>query len=54
MILTILIVLLIIAALGGLPGTGFGYNSGTGYGISGVLGVILLVLLVLAITGHHF
>ena len=49
MLLTILVVILIIALLGGLPT--WGYSRSWGYGPSGGIGVILLILLVLWLLG---
>lgn len=46
---TILIVLLIIALIGGLPG--WGYHT-AGYGPSGIIGLVLVVLLVLVLLGR--
>ena len=47
---TILIILLILFLVGALPR--WGYSSGWGYGPSGLLGVLLIVVLVLALTGR--
>ena len=47
---TILVIVLILALVGAFPR--WGYNSGWGYGPSGILGVILLVVLILALTGR--
>lgn len=49
---TILIVLLIIALLGGFSGTVGGYGYGYGHGGVGVIGVILIVIVVLVLTGR--
>ncbi|MET0331331.1 MAG: DUF3309 family protein [Dyella sp.] len=49
MLLTVLVVILIIALLGGLPT--WGYSRSWGYGPSGGVGVILLILLVLWLLG---
>jgi hypothetical protein len=48
MILLIIVLLLIF----GLPN--WGYSRGWGYGPSGIIGVILIVLLIMALTGHNF
>jgi len=48
--LTILVVLLVLAALGALPS--WPYSRGWGYYPSGSLGLILLVLVVLLLTGR--
>lgn len=49
MIYTILIVLLVLALLGGLPAFGF---HGHGYGPSGIVGLLLILLVVLLLTGR--
>jgi hypothetical protein len=49
---TILIVLLIIALLGGFTGVVGGYGYGYGNGGVGVIGVILIVIIVLVLTGR--
>jgi hypothetical protein len=50
MLSTILVILLILLLVGALPR--WGYSSGWGYGPSGILGVILIVVLILALTGR--
>jgi hypothetical protein len=50
MLSTILIVLLILLLLGAIPG--WPYSRGWGYGPSGVLGIVLIVILILALTGR--
>ena len=47
---TILVVLLILMLLGAIPR--WGYSRGWGYGPSGIVGVLLIVVLVLALTGN--
>lgn len=47
---TILVVLLILALVGALPN--WGYSRGWGYGPTGGLGVVLLVVLILVLTGR--
>lgn len=47
---TVLVVLLILVLIGAVPR--WGYNSGWGYGPSGIVGVILLIVIVLALTGR--
>ena len=47
--LTVLVVVLILMFLLGLPTWGFGWNT-YGYGPSGVIGLVLVVLLVLFLT----
>ena len=49
---TILVIILVIALLGGFTGIVGGYGYGYGHGGIGVLGVILLVVLVLVLTGR--
>jgi hypothetical protein len=47
---TILLVLLILLLVGALPA--WPYSNRWGYGPSGLLGTILLVLVILMLTGH--
>jgi hypothetical protein len=47
---TILVILLILILIGALPA--WPYSAGWGYYPSGTLGVILLVVIVLALTGR--
>jgi hypothetical protein len=47
---TILIILLILLLLGALPT--WPYSSGWGYGPSGVLGLILIILIIFALMGR--
>lgn len=49
---TILIILLVIALLGGFSGALGGYGYGYGNGGVSVLGVILIVVVVLVLTGR--
>lgn len=50
---TILIILLILLLLGGIgAGPWWGYSRGWGWGPSGIIGVILVVFLILALTGR--
>ena len=46
----ILLILLLVLIVGALPS--WPYSSGWGYGPSGVLGTVLLILLVLALLGR--
>jgi hypothetical protein len=46
---TILLIILIILLLGGLPN--YGYSRNWGYGPSGGVGLILLVVLILVLMG---
>ncbi len=50
MLVTILIVLLILALIGGLPT--WGYSRSWGYGPSGIVGTILIILVVLWLLGR--
>jgi flagellin-like protein len=47
---TVLVVILILALLGAFPR--WGYSRGWGYGPSGIFGVLLIVVFVLALTGN--
>ena len=47
---TILLIILILLLIGALPA--WPYSSGWGYWPSGGLGLILLILIVLALTGN--
>jgi len=47
---TVLVILLILMLIGAVPR--WGYSSGWGYGPSGIVGVLLIVVLVLALTGR--
>lgn len=47
---TILIVVLILLLVGALPN--WGWSGGWGYGPSGLIGVVLVVLLILVLTGY--
>ena len=49
MLMTILLVVLILALLGSLPT--WGYSRGWGYGPSGGLGLVLVILLLLWLFG---
>ena len=50
MLSTILLVLLILLLVGAIPS--WPYSRGWGYGPSGILGVVLIVVIVLALTGR--
>jgi hypothetical protein len=50
MLSTILIVLLILMLVGALPS--WRYSRNWGYAPGGLVGVLLIVVLVLALTGH--
>ena len=47
---TILLIILILLLIGAFPA--WPYSSGWGYWPSGGLGLILLILIILALTGH--
>jgi Protein of unknown function (DUF3309) len=47
---TILLIILILLLIGALPA--WPYSSGWGYWPSGGLGLILIILIILALTGH--
>ena len=49
MLITILLIVLIIALIGGLPT--WGYSSSWGYGPSGGIGVILAIILICWLLG---
>ncbi len=49
---TILIIVLIIALLGGFSGRIGGYGYGMGHGGVGIIGVILIIVLILVLTGR--
>lgn len=51
MLFTILTVVLILALVGGLPT--WGYSAGWGYGPSGLIGVVLVILLVVWLVRGH-
>jgi len=50
MLSTVLIVLLILMLVGAMPT--WGYSRSWGYGPGGLVGVVLIIILVLALTGH--
>jgi hypothetical protein len=50
MLTTILVVIVILALVGALPT--WGHSRNWGYGPSGVVGLVLLVLIVLLMTGR--
>ena len=49
-----LVIILIVLLLLGVFGTGpwWGHSSGWGYGPSGIIGVILVIIIILALTGR--
>jgi len=48
---TILLIVLVIALLGGFSGLGRGYGYGFGHRSMGVLGTLVVILLVLVLLG---
>jgi hypothetical protein len=48
--LTLLLLILVLAAIGALPA--WPYSSGWGYYPSGLLGIVLVVVIVLLVTGR--
>ena len=50
MLSTVLLVVLILLLIGAMPS--WGYSRNWGYGPSGILGIVLVVVLVLALTGR--
>ena len=50
MLWTILVILLILALIGALPR--WGHSANWGYGPSGILGVILIVIVILLLMGR--
>jgi len=47
---TLVLVLLILVLIGALPT--WGYSSGWGYGPSGIVGVLVIILIVALLTGR--
>jgi hypothetical protein len=47
---TILIVVLVLVLIGALPT--WGYSSGWGYGPSGIVGLLVIVLIIALLTGR--
>lgn len=47
---TILLIILVLLVIGAIPS--WPYSRGWGYGPSGILGLILVVILVLVLTGR--
>ena len=47
---TLLILLILLALIGGLPN--WNYSRDWGYGPSGVLGVVLILLILMAVSNH--
>jgi hypothetical protein len=50
MLVTVLIIVLVLLLIGGLPA--WPYSSGWGYGPSGLLGLLLFVVIILALLGR--
>lgn len=47
---TILLIILILILIGAVPN--WGYSRGWGYGPSGIVGVLLIIVIVLLLTGR--
>jgi hypothetical protein len=47
---TLLIIILILLLVGALPR--WGYSSGWGFGPSGIVGILLVVLIIMLLTGR--
>jgi hypothetical protein len=47
---TVLLIILILILIGAIPN--WGYSRGWGYGPSGLVGVLLIVVIVLLLTGR--
>lgn len=47
---TVLLIILILILVGAIPN--WGYSRGWGYGPSGIVGVLLIVVIVLLLTGR--
>ena len=47
---TILIIILVLLLVGALPN--WGYSSGWGWGPSGIVGVLLVILIIMMLTGR--
>ena len=50
MLSTVLLIVLILLLVGAIPS--WPYSRGWGYGPSGILGIVLIVVLILALTGR--
>ena len=50
MLSTLLLIVLVLLLIGAIPS--WPYSRGWGYGPSGILGIVLIVVIVLAITGR--
>jgi len=46
----LLVIVLVLLLLGALPT--WGYSSGWGYGPSGIVGVLLIILVIMLLTGR--
>jgi hypothetical protein len=47
----VLVIILLLLLIGGLPT--WGYSAGWGYGPSGLLGLVLLIIIIFALVGHR-
>ena len=52
MIGTILLIILVLLLVGAIPS--WPYSRGWGYGPSGIVGVLVIILIVLLLTGYRF
>lgn len=48
----IIVIILVLLLVGGLPT--WGYSSGWGYGPSGLIGILLVILLIYLLLGNRF
>ena len=46
----LLVIVLVLLLLGALPT--WGYSSGWGYGPSGIVGLLVIILIIALLTGH--
>jgi hypothetical protein len=52
MLSLIIVIILILLLIGGLPN--WGYSSGWGYGPSGLIGILLVILIIYLLLGNRF
>jgi hypothetical protein len=52
MLSLIIVIILIMLLIGGLPN--WGYSSGWGYGPSGLIGILLVILIIYLLLGNRF
>jgi hypothetical protein len=48
----IIVIILVLLLVGGLPT--WGYSSGWGYGPSGLIGILLVILIIYLLLGNRF